>query len=97
MRVVDRGADRRLNGDPKQTADRGDQADLRLAPVLLRNQEDIQIRPYGTAHISEQEVDRIQRVCNRPSAPDCRFPSHSHSHSVPITSVTMVSGAPTRK
>jgi hypothetical protein len=93
-RLVDRGADRRLDGKPEQTTDRGDQSDFGLAPMLLGDQEHVEIRPQRAADIGEQEVagvkrERVETLTNG----RC----HSHSHSVPIARVMMVSGAPTLK
>jgi hypothetical protein len=42
-------------------ADRRHQSDLRQAPMLPGDQEHIEIRPEGAAHVSEQEVDGVQR------------------------------------
>jgi hypothetical protein len=58
--LVDRGADRRLRGDSEQAADHGHQAGFGLAPVLLGDEEHIEIRPKGAAHIGEEEVDGIK-------------------------------------
>ena len=93
--LVDRGADRRLHREPEQPADGGHQSDLGLAPMLLGDQEDVQIRAERAAHIGEQEIDRVERT--RPEAACLRGRRHSHSHSVPIARVMTVSGAPTRK
>jgi hypothetical protein len=60
-RPVDRGADRRLDYEPEQTADCSHHSNLGLAPMLLGNQEHIEIRPHRAADIGEQEVDGIER------------------------------------
>jgi hypothetical protein len=57
--LVDRGADRRLDREAKQTADGRHQADFRLAPVLLGDQEDVQVRPERPPDIGKQEIDGI--------------------------------------
>ena len=91
LRGVDRGADRRLHGETEPSAQRRDEAHLGLAPMLLRDEEDVQIGPERPAHIGEQEIDGVERAttfCDR---------RHSHIHNVPSTSVMAVSGAPTRK
>jgi len=41
--LVDRGADRRLDREPEQAADRRHQSDLGLAPMLLSDQEHIEV------------------------------------------------------
>jgi hypothetical protein len=61
--------------------------------MLPGDQEHIQIRPEGAAHVGEQEVDGVQRQRVETLAFGC----HSHSHSVPIAREMMVSGAPTLK
>ena len=93
--LVDRGADRRLDGEPEQAADGRHQSDFGLAPMLLGDQEDIEIRPERTAHVGEQEIDGVER--ERVETLALGFRRHSHSHSVPIARVMMVSGAPTLK
>jgi hypothetical protein len=62
--------------------------------MLLGDQEHVEIRPQRAADIGEQEVDRVERKRIETPAVGC---CHSHSHGVPITNVTMVSGAPTLK
>ena len=57
---VDRGADRRLHRKPEQTADGRDETDFRLAPVLLGDQEDVQVGAQSTADIRQQEIDGIE-------------------------------------
>ena len=69
--------------------------DLGLAPVLLGDQEHVQVGPERPPHIGEQEIDGVERA--RMKARLLRGRRHSHIQSVPITSVMMVSGAPTRK
>ena len=59
--LVDRGADRRLDREPEQAADRRHQADLGLAPMLLGDQEHVEIRPERAADVGEQEVDGVER------------------------------------
>ena len=95
MGLVDRGADRRLDGESEQAADRRHQADLGLAPMLLGDQEHVEIGSEGAADVGEQEIDGVER--ERAETPASRGRRHSHSHSVPIARVMMVSGAPTRK
>src|SRR6202521_5480528 len=60
-RLVDRGADRRLDCEPEQATDRSHHSDLGLAPMLLGNEEDVEIRAQGTADVGEQEVDGVER------------------------------------
>ena len=93
--LVDRGTDRRLHGKPEQPPERRHQPDLGLAPVLLGDQEHVEIRPERAAHVGQQEIDRVERE-RRDTLAFGRRP-HSHSHSVPIARVMRVSGAPTRK
>jgi hypothetical protein len=38
---IDQGADRRLHGKPEQTTNGRNEADLRLAPMLLRHEKDV--------------------------------------------------------
>ncbi len=87
---VDRRADRRLDGEAEQTADGRHQADLGLAPVQLSDEEHVQIGPERAADIGEQEIDGVERA-----RPEAR--RYDHTQSMPVTSVIMVSGAPTRK
>jgi hypothetical protein len=58
---VDRGADRRLEYEPEQTTDCSHHSDLGLAPMLLGDQEHIEIRPHRAADIGEQKVDRVEQ------------------------------------
>jgi len=60
-RRVDRRADRRLEYEPEQTTDCSHHSDLGLAPMLLGDQEHIEIRPHRAADIGEQKVDRVKR------------------------------------
>jgi hypothetical protein len=87
--------DRRLHREAEQTADGRHQADFRLAPMLLGDQEDVQVRAERPADIGEQEICGVERA--RPEATTLRDRGHSHILNVPITSVMRVSGAPTRK
>ena len=89
--LVDRRTDRRLHRDSEQTADSCHQTGRGLAPVLLGDQKDIQIRPRRPADIGEQEVDGIER--QRVETTILAHPHHSHSNSVPIVSVMTVIGA----
>jgi hypothetical protein len=93
--LVDRCADRRLDREAEQTADGRHQTDLGLAPVLLSDQEHVQVGPERAPDIGEQEIDGVERM--RPKATFFRDGRHCHIQSVSITSVKMVSGAPTRK
>ena len=68
--LVDRRADRRLDGEPEQAADRRHQADFGLAPMLLGDQEHVEIRPERAAHVGEQEIDGVER--ERVKAPALR-------------------------
>ena len=54
-------ADRGLDGEPEQAAERGHQADFGLAPMLLGDQEHIEIRPERAADVGQQEVDGVER------------------------------------
>ena len=73
--LVDRRADRRLDRKAEQAADGGHQADLGLAPMLLGDQEDVQIGAERAAHIGEQEIDGVERA--RPEA--CGLAALRHS------------------
>jgi hypothetical protein len=95
MGLVDRGANRRLDRDANQTANRGHKSDFGLTPMLLGDQEDIEIRPHRAAHVGHEEIDRVERERGETLAFGFRF--HRHSHSVPIARVIMVRGAPTLK
>ena len=50
---VDRRADRGLDREPEQAAERRHQANFGLAPMLLGDQEHIEIRPDRAPHVSE--------------------------------------------
>ena len=63
--------------------------------MLPGDQENIEIRPDRAADVGREEIDRIERERGEALALDFRF--YSHSHSVPIARVMMVSGAPTLK
>ena len=73
-------------------ADHGYKTGFRLAPMLLRNEKDIEIRPERAAHISQKEIDGIER--ERMKA--FRL-GYSDSHKIPMVSVMTVRSAPTRK
>jgi hypothetical protein len=49
--LVNRGADRRLDGKSEQAADRDDYSDFGLAPMLLGDQEHVEIRPQRAADL----------------------------------------------
>ena len=68
----------------EQAADRGHQSDLGLAPVLLGDQEHVEIWPQRAAHVGKQEVEGVER--ERIEAP-ARVGFHSHSQSVPSARV----------
>ena len=59
-----------------------------------RDQEHVEKRPEGAAHVGEQEVDGVQR--ERIETPT-HGRRHSHNHNVPIVREMTVSGAPTLK
>jgi hypothetical protein len=59
--LVDRRADRRLDCEPQQPADRRHHADFGLAPLLLSDQEYVEVRSEPAADIGEQEIDGIER------------------------------------
>ena len=59
--LVDCSTDRRLDREPEQTGDRGHYADFGLAPMLLGDEEHVEIRPQRTADIGKQEVDGVER------------------------------------
>ncbi len=67
---VDRGAGRRLRGEAGEAADRRHEADRGLAPTLVDDQENVEIRPERTAHVGEEEVDRVER--DRPESSAAR-------------------------
>ena len=60
-RCVDQGSHGSVHRDPDQAADCQDQADCRLVPPCLREQEYADIRPQPASHIGQQEVQPIQR------------------------------------
>jgi hypothetical protein len=93
--LVDRRADWCLDRKAEKTANGCYQADLGLAPMLLGNQENVQVRPKRATHIGEQEVDGVERT--RVETGALRLLCHRDSHRVPMASVISVSGAPTRK
>jgi hypothetical protein len=82
-----------LDGEPEQAADRSYHSDISLAPMLLGNQEDIEIRANRAAHVGREEIDRIER--ERIEALVFGFRFHRRSHSVPIARVMI--GAPPPK
>ncbi len=47
--------------EAQQAADGRDPADGGLAPVLLRHQEHVEVRPERAAHVGQQEVQRVKR------------------------------------
>ncbi len=53
---VDRRADRRLDCEPEQAAERRHQADFGLAPMLLGDQEHIEIGSDRAAHVGERKL-----------------------------------------
>ena len=57
---IDRGTDRRLHCQTNQPASHSDQADTRLAPVSLGDQEHVQVWPERAPHIRKQEVQCIE-------------------------------------
>jgi hypothetical protein len=61
MGCVDDRTDQGLHGETKPPARHGDQTDARLAPMLLRDEEHVEVWPQCSAHIGEQEVQRIER------------------------------------
>ena len=61
VRRVDGAPGRRLRDQAQQTAGGRHPADLGLAPMLLGDEEDVEVRPERAAHIREQEVQRIER------------------------------------
>jgi hypothetical protein len=91
---IDRGADRRLRGEPKQAANHGHETGFGLGPVLLRDEEDVEIRPERAAYIGEEEIDGVERERVKASR---LGRSYRESHKTPIVSVMMVRGAPTLK
>ena len=52
--LVDRGADRRLHRKAEQAAEGRHQPDLGLAPMLLGDQEHVEVRPERAAHVGQQ-------------------------------------------
>ena len=102
MGRVDRCSDRGVHGQTDPAAHHRNQSDTGLAPMLLGDEEDVEVRPQRAAHIGKQEVQRIERVGIEPCrrlcpARGCGSIDYSHSHNVPIIRVIRVSGAPTLK
>ncbi len=60
--LIDQAADRRLHRQTQQPANRSHQPDCFLAPMLLGDQKDVQIRPKRAAHIGEQKIERVERI-----------------------------------
>jgi len=89
---INRSANRRLRGEAEQAPHHGYKTGYRLAPMLLHNEKNIEIRPERAAHISQKEIDGIERERMKAS----RF-SYSDSRKIPIVSVTTVRSAPTLK
>jgi hypothetical protein len=48
-------------GNKKPSANRRDPADLRLTPMLLGDQEDVEGRPLRAPHVGQQGVEGIKR------------------------------------
>jgi hypothetical protein len=65
---VDRRADGGLDSETEQATDRGHHSDFGLAPMLLGNQEHVEIRPQRAAHVGQQEVDGVERERAEPIA-----------------------------
>ena len=65
-----------------------------MCPVLLRDEEDVEIRSERATHIGEEKIDGVERERAKASRVGR---SHRESHKVPIVSVMMVRGAPTLK
>ncbi len=63
--------------------------------MLLGDQEYVEVGPQRAAHVGQQEIDGVERAWVEP--PPWRDQRHRPTHHVPISSVMMVSGAPTRK
>ena len=61
MGFVDRRADWGLDREPEQAADRRHQADLGLAPMLLGDEEHIQVGADRAPHVGREEIDRVER------------------------------------
>jgi hypothetical protein len=57
---IDRRADRGLDGEPEQAADRGYHSDIGLTPMLLGNQEDVEIRADRAAHVGREKIDGVE-------------------------------------
>ena len=70
--------------------------------MLLGDQEHVQVGAQRTAHVREKEVDGIERARMGEALPGgfghwfC-IPVQNDSQALPSSSVTSVSGAPTRK
>ena len=58
--LVDRPADRRLDEKPEQAAHCRHQANFRLAPMLLRNEEDVEIGADGAANVGGEEIQCVE-------------------------------------
>jgi hypothetical protein len=63
--------------------------------MLLSDQEYVQVGSERAPDVGQENIDGVQRA--RVEASLVRDRRHSHIQSVPITSVMIVSGAPTRK
>ena len=59
--LVDRRADWGLDREPEQAADRRHQADLGLAPMLLGDEEDIEVGADRAPHVGREEIHRVER------------------------------------
>jgi hypothetical protein len=57
---VDGRADRRLEREAEQAADCRHQADLRLAPMLLGDHEDVEVRPERPVDVGEQKIEGVE-------------------------------------
>jgi hypothetical protein len=57
---VDCSADRGLNGNPAEAADHGYEPNMGLAPLLLGDEEDIEIRPDRAADVGREEIQCIE-------------------------------------
>ncbi len=79
---------------PEQPAEGGHQPDFGLAPVLLRDQKDVEVGAERAPDIGQQEIDGVERA--RPEA-CCPGLCHCNIPMIPITSVITVSFTPTRK
>ena len=87
---VDRRADRGLERNPEQSAARRHQPDIGLAPMLVRDQENIDERSEEVADVGGEKIERVERVRDRDhrhrpesDSAQSRVTKRNHPHFVP--------------